>query len=306
MVCPNPALELTYFVDRIDLSASVLTASQVIYEADGKAVNVARALARFGHRVTLVLPLGGPVGQWLRSRVPSSIDCDVIPSSRETRCSTVLVDLRTGHATIVRGAGEAADDDLDVALIARSRSHISDAQLLVLSGSLPLGLPQDFYTQLCALAVSSHVRTVVDCGGPPLAATLAAHPYLVKINLDEAGSVLQRQVTPGDALTAARELCEHGARNVIITMGSSGAVAWCDGRGLRATVTPQSAVNDVGAGDACLAGIVHGLLSKWSWMEVLTSGCAAGVAALGSTSSVDIDLSRVVSCMDAVTVSTAS
>lgn len=306
VVCANPALEVTYFLENLDPTSEVLTAEAVRCEADGKAVNVARALIAFGHRVTLVLPLGGHIGDGVASRLPASAICDVIPSAHETRISTVLVEGSTGRATIIRWSGESADPDLGACLLQHVQDHLPTTKLLVLSGSLPPELPPDIYARLCELATSTQVRTLVDCGGLPLAKALETKPFLVKVNRAEAGSVLGREVAPGNALSAVDELCARGAQHAIITMGGDGVVARCEGQQFRATVGLQPVVNSAGAGDAYLAGTVHAILNERSWNDAIRLGCAAGIAAVKSVSSVAIDLADLVSSESAVTVTRVS
>jgi fructose-1-phosphate kinase PfkB-like protein len=133
------------------------------------------------------------------------------------------------------------------------RGKLSQATTLALSGSLPPGVALDFYARLCA---TSPVPVVLDAQREPLRLALAARPYLVKPNRQEAIAALS---LPADtsALDCARVLCEAGARNALVSEGKAGAALRTAEDGAWRILPPEtSALNPIGSGDALMAGVL--------------------------------------------------
>src|SRR5690606_16618254 len=122
-------------------------------------------------------------------------------------------------------------DRIEAALLEK----LPSAEWLTLNGSLPPGVPTDFYAKLIRMARDHGVKTLLDTSGSALAPALAAGPTLAKPNRPEAERLLERGLLSERAsLIAAREILDRGPESVILSLGGQGALAVWDERSLYA------------------------------------------------------------------------
>ena len=145
----------------------------------------------------------------------------------EEGCSRVNVKLQTpgGEETAFNGPGPDIPPQA-VAQLLGKLSTLGPEDVLVLSGSLPQGLPETAFPQLLEAARRAGAKLVVDMAGDPLLASLPYHPFLIKPNLEELCQLFQAEgpLTPLEAKEYAKELQRMGARNVVVSLGEKGAL----------------------------------------------------------------------------------
>jgi tagatose 6-phosphate kinase len=165
------------------------------------------------------------------------------------------------------------------------QNALSGCDAVVLSGSLPPGLPEDTYAGLAARAAAAAVPVVLDAGGTVLRHGTAARPAIVKPNLAELQDAVRRPL-PGRAAAAraAGELRDAGAGVVVVSLGGDGVLA-VTGDGIWHAASPgRVAGNPSGAGDAVVASLAHGLVLGRPWAERLRHAAALGTAAVAAPS----------------------
>src|SRR5262249_44536545 len=146
-------------------------------------------------------------------------------------------------------------------------------------GSLPEGLPEEYYRRLVALAAETGARTIVDAGPRELAPALSMPPWGVKCNAAEAAGLVGDAVGDAEgAVAAARWLRARGVQLAGITRGRHEAVLLVGERIWSGAPPRIEAVSPVGSGDAFLAGLVHGLAAGESPETAFAFGLAAGAA----------------------------
>jgi tagatose 6-phosphate kinase len=172
---------------------------------------------------------------------------------------------------------------------------------VVLSGSLPPGLPAGTYAELTAVAAGAGVPVLLDTSGEALLRGVAAGPAIVKPNLAELAAVTGRPLRwPADpacgagsprgtgpvrldepdcaaVLAAARWLRGQGAQAVVVSLGPAGLLAVAGDGAWHAVPDPVDG-NPTGAGDAVVAGLAHALALDHSWPERLRHAAALGAA----------------------------
>jgi fructose-1-phosphate kinase PfkB-like protein len=161
--------------------------------------------------------------------------------------------------------------------------------VLVCSGSLPPGAPEDGYALLASLARGAGRRCVIDATGSALAAALDASPDVVAPNLGEAEGVLHGRTDEAvdaapdarpRALQAARDLVARGAQAAVVTAAAAGAaVAWGD-EAVWVSAPRVRVVNPIGAGDVLTAGLAAALERGVGLADALREGVAAASAAV--------------------------
>ncbi|MDF8263891.1 1-phosphofructokinase family hexose kinase [Luteipulveratus flavus] len=263
-VTPNPALDVTYTLDRLTPGRSHRV-QQVVQRAGGKGVNVASVLTQLGYAATVLGPCGGTTGAELRhdlrDRGVLTALTDVEPPTRRT----VTVVEADSTATVLNEPGRLSAHEWDE-VAARVRTVLREpVEVLVASGSLPRGAPEDAYADLVAEARSAGVPCIVDTSGPPLLAAVAAGPDVVKPNQHELAEVTGTD----DPAAGARELQGLGARTVVVSRGRDGVlVVTPDGASYAARPREPLQGNPTGAGDAAVAALAAGLLEQ-PWPDLV-------------------------------------
>ncbi|RKE62606.1 1-phosphofructokinase [Dietzia kunjamensis] len=232
----------------------------------GKGVNVARVLAGGGVRGQAVFPAPAD-DPFVAMCAGAGVATSVVPAHGAVRINLTLAD-PAGTTTKINAPGP----ELDSAAIDRARSTVAalagDAAWVVLCGSLPRGVPDDFYADLVGALRPAGARLAVDTSDAPLAALAArlpdAAPDLVKPNGEELGqlagvdgSELERRAAAGDTtpvVDAARALRARGVGAALVTLGGAGAVLVDDDEAWYANTPPVQVRSTVGAGDSALAG----------------------------------------------------
>ncbi|WP_134661813.1 MULTISPECIES: 1-phosphofructokinase family hexose kinase [unclassified Amycolatopsis] len=278
---PNPAVDITYRV-----GAHILGGTNRVLDvqrrAGGKGVNVAHVLAALDIPVHAVLPLDGDAGRWLGSAL--AVPFDAIACEAETR-STVTV-IGDGHPTVYAEPGpqlSAAEWERFAALLA---TRLRDAELLVISGSLPRNAAPELVGDWVRLAREAGVRALVDSSGPALLAAARAGAD-VKPNREE----LLSATGAVDEASGAAELSRLGAGLVVVSRGEDGIAAYTRARVVSVPVVPGVRGNPTGAGDAATAGLAAALVRGLPLHEALRHAAAAGAAAVLRPVAGEIDLS---------------
>ncbi len=277
-VTPNPSLDRTYEVPSLD-RGEVVRATGERVDPGGKGVNVSRAVAAAGRRTVAVLPLGGAPGALVADLLDAQgIEVAPVPVTGATRSNIALAEA-DGVLTKINAPGPDLTPAEQENLLDTVRRHAAGADWIVCSGSLPRGLGPAWYAELVARVHAAGLRIALDTSGPALLAALREHPDVVKPNAEELAEAVGRPLTTvGDALKAAEDLRETGARAVLASLGSAGQLL-VDADGAWYGTAPVAAVrSNVGAGDASLAGFL--VAAGGGGPEALASAVAHGAAAV--------------------------
>ncbi len=276
----NPSLDRTLTVPCITFGG-VLRATASRLDWGGKGFNISRALQALGAESVAMGLVGGSTGQVLeRGLRGMGITTDLVSIDGETRTNVVIADSQGECYVKVNEPGPAVHKDELAVFLDRVRARIWPGDLWILSGSLPPGVPSDFYAQLIRLVQARGARALLDTSGEPLGLGCAASPSLIKPNAVEAAEVTGLQIqTDSDALDAAYALLRHGVEYVALSLGIKGLLLASAQQVVRAKPPHVQARNPVGAGDALLAGLAWALDRELSLVEMARWGVAAGTAA---------------------------
>lgn len=278
----NPSIDVAAMAETVTHEHK-LRCTDVRRDAGGGGVNVARVLQRLGADCMVLYPAGGILGKLLRRLLEEEGVRDLaIDIAAETRESFTVLERSSGREfRFVLPGPELADAEWQ-ACLDRVAALDAPAAYVVASGSLPPGVPEDFYARLARLARDRGSRMVLDASGPALAAALEEGVHLVKPNLRElrglTGLPLEREE---DWAAAADELVDSGKAEVVaLSLGHRGALLAARGQRLRAPALSVKIASTVGAGDSFLAAMVWRLASGRNLEDAFRSGVAGGTAAL--------------------------
>ncbi|GAA1414766.1 1-phosphofructokinase family hexose kinase [Catellatospora coxensis] len=278
-VTPNAALDVTYQVDALTPYATHRVAT-VAERAGGKGVNVARVLHGLGTPVLATGLAGGPTGQRLRELlVADDVAEAFLPVTGDARRTVVVAD--RADATGFWEPGPIVSAAEWSAFTAHFAALLGGVKVVVLSGSLPPGVPATAYAELLALAHAAGAATILDADGDPLRQGLRVQPDLVKPNAAELHALTGIRVDGPDAARAVvAALREQGAGDVVASLGGGGLVAVSADGVWRARLAEPLTGNPTGAGDACVAALARGLLAGQPWPERLRDAVALSAAAV--------------------------
>jgi 1-phosphofructokinase family hexose kinase len=181
--------------------------------------------------------------------------------------------------TEVYEKGAAISPDKLAELVAWFRANVGKYQAAALSGSLPAGVPADFYAQLIEIAHTAKIPVYLDASGEALKRGLEAHPALIKPNKEEFAALIGSELkTIDDTIAAAQEISMQYDTMVVVSLGEEGAIAAFGTLVYQAIPPSVEFVSAVGSGDSLLAGIIYGMVRGGSLKEQLRGGVAAGTA----------------------------
>jgi 6-phosphofructokinase 2 len=279
---PNPAIDLSTSVDRI-VPARKLRCTPQRRDPGGGGVNVARVVKRFGGNVEAILPVGGFTGQLLRRLITDQgIANRVIAAEAETREDFSISETSSGQQYRFVLPGMPLHETEWRKCLDALAATMPKPKFVVGSGSLPPGVPNDFYAQAAAIARELGAKFIVDTSGAALAAAIEHGVYMIKPNLREmrdlAGVELLHQ---DDWIVAAREYINTGKVEVVaLSLGHLGALLVTRDMALRAPALPIKPVSAVGAGDSFLGAMIFSLARGNSLADAFRLGMAAGSSAL--------------------------
>jgi 1-phosphofructokinase family hexose kinase len=285
---PNLTIDRTSRLEELR-PGEVLRLHDVAVTPGGKGLNVARAAHTLGATASLVGFIPGYTGRAAAAMIAEEgLTLQGIPVSGEIRSTSIVLEVG-GRATVLNEPGPRLAESDWVRLEAVIDDNLADHRVLVCSGSLPPGAPEDGYALLVARARDAGRTSVVDAAGAVLAASLSAYPGVVVPNLGEAEGVLFGRVdesvdaapdAPSRALKAALELVRRGAEAAVVTAASAGAaVAW-DGEPVWLDAPRVRVVNPIGAGDVLTAALAAALERGVALVDAVREGVAAASAAV--------------------------
>jgi 6-phosphofructokinase 2 len=278
----NPAVDLACEAAAVVPTRKIRMTGE-IYDAGGGGINVARVVHELGGEALAVLMAGGATGNFLEELLDEAgVERRIIPVRGRTRISVTVHDHSSQLEYRFVPEGPLISE-------AEWRSVLSaleeiEAGWLVASGSLPRGVPQDFYARLARLAARRGQRLVLDTSGAALKAALGQGLTLVKPSLGELEELLGRPVRePKDQEEQALALAQSGAAQmVVVSLGAEGAVLATARKVMRLAAPAVAVRSAVGAGDGFVAGMTLGLARGLEPQAAFVWGIATGTSAVMS------------------------
>ncbi len=278
----NPAIDVSTSVGRI-APFSKLRCAPARRDPGGGGINVARVVTRLGGEATAIYVAGGVTGQLLcRLMEGEGVRSLAIPAFEETREDfTVFEETTKQQYRFVLPGAPLSQQEWQECLSALASTE-PRPQFVVASGSLPQGVPEDFFGRVARVAKELRAKVIVDTSGPPLKAALKEGVYLIKPNLREFQELTgTNSADEVELVEAGRKLIAQGLVEFIaLTLGPHGALFMARDLARRADGLPIKPASVVGAGDSFVGAMVWSLANDNSLDAALRYGVAAGSAAL--------------------------
>jgi len=282
-VTPNVAVDKTLTVPSFQVGFRH-RASESLTLPGGKGINIARALKVLGQPVVITGLVGGRAGQLVVEGLQrENILNDFVHIGGESRTSTAVVDPTTMTQTEIIEYGPVVTSQEISAFMDKIEYLAKGARFLVLAGSLPRKVAEDFYAAVVQRVRRHRCFVVLDSNGEPLRLGVRGRPHLALPNIREAEDLVGHEFHDDqDIVDATGMICEMGARNVIIKTSCGCFARFQAGRRQRVfkgSVEPlESVVSTVGSGDAFLAGFVSARFQRLELGDCLRHALAGGAA----------------------------
>ena len=218
----NPAVDKTYTAGEL-ITGNVNRMRTAMSFPGGKGINVARVLRQYGQRVCATGFLGGYAGDFIEdSLLDKQVECQFIRVEGETRSNmNILAD--NGYVTEILEPGPLVEEEQLEQFLALYETLIEECEIVVISGSIGRGIPEDIYKTLIGKARFKGLRTMLDASGESLRAGMEAKPYFVKPNQKELEYIVgHKLVNREDVIEAALKVHAGGIAHVVVSMGKNG------------------------------------------------------------------------------------
>ena len=285
----NPAMDKVYAVDDFQ-AGKVFRPRDMTATAGGKGLNVARVAHLLGEKVIATGLIGGSTGRQIEEEVRNGgMDSRFVPIQGESRICINIMDHRNSTSTEVLEPGPVATEEDAGAFLSRYQELLGECSVVTASGSLPKGLPADFYFTLIRLAKEKGKRFLLDTSGAFFREGIKARPFLIKPNRDEL-TALQNAETGSrqtseksemvreDIVKAVQAFQARGIGLPVVSLGRKGCIAALEDGVYHFTTPAVDTVNTVGSGDSFVAGCAVALSRGECSRDVIRLGMACGTA----------------------------
>jgi tagatose 6-phosphate kinase len=275
----NAAIDKTYYLESFQVG-QVWRVKKMRAVAGGKGINVARVIQQLGHSSHIIGFIGGHNGQFIRTALDDQkLKHQFVEVLGESRINLNIIDAETGTSTEILETGPSIEQYSLTSLIEILQVAAKSSKIVVLSGSLPPGIPLDFYKILIEIVQLEGALAILDTSGVSLEEALKAKPFMIKPNEDELRALTGCELSSdAELLATIKMIMAQGIACVAVSLGSRGAVVGYQGRLYRVEAPKIEAVNPVGSGDSFTAGFAVALEKGLSIEECLKMAAAAGAA----------------------------
>ncbi|AOH55385.1 tagatose-6-phosphate kinase [Peribacillus muralis] len=278
-VTMNPSVDISYSLNRFELD-DVNRVETVRKTAGGKGLNVARVISQMKEDVMSTGVLGGTVGDYIVQQLnESNVRNDFLRIESDSRnCIAIL---HAGMQTEILESGPTLSEQEGIAFLEKFEGLIIHASLVTISGSLPKGLPTDYYCEMVEISHKKGKRVIVDTSGESLKQVLMQKkkPFAIKPNTAELSQLLGFEVEA--EIMDLKQTLNHkifaGIEWIVVSMGSRGAFVKHGADYYRVTIPEINAINPVGAGDATVAGFAVALNRNQTVDNVLKTAMTTGM-----------------------------
>jgi 1-phosphofructokinase family hexose kinase len=274
----NPAIDRSILVDRLVFEDRAYILSQGD-GCGGRGIISSRVLQSFGVRTKAVTTSGGKTGQLFEKLLGlAGFPVEVVRITNEIRTNLTITD-KQGLTVKLNEVGPELTHQEAGAVSDAVVRQLPGTDWLMLCGSLPPGVPDDFYCDLIKAARKHKVKTLLDADGPALLRGVEAAPTVVSPNQQEAERLLNRAlITRAHFREAVTRIQAMGAESVLLSLGSRGVVATNAHQMLEAVPPRIDALSPIGAGDALSAAYLWAIKKKKDFADAVRWGVAAGTA----------------------------
>ena len=274
----NPAIDYFITLNETLLVDEVNRGSHEIYKAGGKGLNVSKILSVLNIPSKAIAVLGGFTGQYIQDSFSKDPNIEMIPIPVDGMNRINMKANYGKKALCINGSGPDVNE-CTVQLLLDEIAKINADDIVIISGSMMHGFPEDFVVTLAQAVHQRNAKVVIDMEQITMEQLKECKPYLIKPNLYELQLLFENtEINESNIEEYLRKANALGIENILVSLGKDGAVL-SNAQGIYKLEQPRTVlVNKVGAGDAMLASFIGKLSQGYAFEEALQWGGAAGNA----------------------------
>ena len=274
----NPAIDYFITLHETLLVDEVNRGNHEIYKTGGKGLNVSKILSVLNIPSKAIAVLGGFTGQYIEDSFAKDPNIEMIPIPVDGMNRINMKANYGKKALCINGSGPVVND-CTVQLLLDEIAKINADDIVVISGSMMHGFPDDFVTVLAQAIHQRNAKVVIDMEQITMEQLKECRPYLIKPNMYEFQLLMENdEINESNIDEYLKKANEMGIENILVSLGKDGAIL-SNAQGIFKLDQPRTVlVNKVGAGDAMLASFIGKLSQGYSNEEALQWGGAAGNA----------------------------
>lgn len=273
----NPSIDYIVSVKEFRVGEVNRAVSESMFPG-GKGLNVSMVLKNMGVDNTALGFIAGFTGKEIERQVKQAgVRSELIHVP--CGCSRINLKLKSNQETEINGCGPEIKEK-EIKELYQKLGQLKEGDILVLAGNIPNSMPMDSYKKIIKPLAGKGILFVIDAEKELLSQTLEFQPFLVKPNQYELGGLFHVECRTKQEVTAyAQKVREMGARNVLVSMASEGAILLTEEGNIYYMPAPKGEVkNSVGAGDSMVAGFLAGWVEKKDYFYALKKAISAGSA----------------------------
>ncbi|MFO0707935.1 MAG: 1-phosphofructokinase [Nitrospira sp.] len=276
----NPALDHFLDVAELCLDDANRVTGECLY-AGGKGIDVSRAIRHLGGESMALGFIGGRRGQFMVELLKKEgVTCYFTPIAGETRRNIIITTQKARTQTMLNSRGPVVTKTEWTAFLTHLKLLDLNEAYVVVSGSLPGGVPADAYRQIVDVVQSRGARAILDADGACLKSGLRAKPFAIKPNVNELSRLIGRPLrSEAELIRAAERVQRAGVEVVLVSRGAQGLLLIGGQERYRAKPPAVKVRSTIGAGDSTVAGFVLTHASGKGLEASVRVATAAGTAA---------------------------
>lgn len=271
----NPSIDYVIKIDQFSDGETLRSNTEEKYPG-GKGIMVSKLLKNLGENSINIGFLGGFTGDFIRKKLN---DLGIAEDfTRIEDDSRINVKLKYETETEINAQGPQITEE-EIEEFLNYLDQLQEDDFVIISGSIPKSLGDDFYRVIVNLLEMNNVRFALDTSGKKLFKLSSYKPFLVKPNKDELSEIFEDKIDSDEKIVKyARKLIDQGAENVIVSLGKDGSMFIDSNVVYKAKPIEGKLINSVGSGDSMVAGYIYGYMKGFSKLDSYKLAIACGSA----------------------------
>lgn len=271
----NPSIDYVLKIDKFEDGQTLRSNTEEKYPG-GKGIMVSKLLKNLGENSINIGFLGGFTGDFIRKKLNDlGIEEDFTNIEDDSR---INVKLKYETETEINAQGPQITEE-EIEEFLNYLDQLQEDDFVIISGSIPKSLGDDFYRVIVNLLEMNNVRFALDTSGKKLFNLSSYKPFLVKPNKDELSEIFEDKIDSDEKIVKyARKLIDQGAENVIVSLGKDGSIFVDNSVTYKAKPIEGKLINSVGSGDSMVAGYIFGYMKGLSKLDSYKLAIACGNA----------------------------
>jgi len=281
----NPAIDKTAEINEFSVN-KVNRVSSIRLDAGGKGINVSKVINTLGGESMAVGIIAGNNGNFIKNYLDeNNIKNDFVLEKGETRVNLKIVDnINHTHTDINENfvVSDAALGKVKDKIIENLNKSRDENNIVVLSGSIPLGLSKSCYREIIESLKGTKAKVILDAEGELFINGIEASPYLVKPNIDELKSTFNKEInSSSDIVNVSREcIISKGVIYVVVSMGEDGSLYISKDKAFLVKGFNVKVRSTVGAGDSMVAALAFAIEKGYTIEKAAALASASSTAAV--------------------------